>query len=217
MVEFKVGDLGNFTVELYDSTPLHRDNFLAYVNAGLYDDSVIHRSDSSAKVVQGGGFSIGTGDYLLDTIPTYDPIINEADLGGSNTYMTLGAARTSDPDSATSQWFINMDDNSSVFDPDTKYDGFAGYTVFGEVVSGQAVVEAIYALDAYNFGGAFTNLPTYDTFTSEMYGNGAMPEATDLVRVGPVQKVAVPEPASLVVLGIGATGLLARRYRRRRT
>lgn len=218
LVQFNVTDYGTFIVQLYDATPLHQANFLAYVDAGRYNGSVIHRSDTGSRVVQGGGFWTDPNTtYLLDSIETFAPVANEAALGGSNTYMTLGAARTSDPDSATGQWFINMDDNSDWFDPGGTA-GPDGYTVFGEVVSGQDIVEAIYAETAWDFGNAFTTIPLQDSYTAADYADGTLPTTDQLVVMHSVYEVtATPEPGTLAVMGVGFAGLLARRRRRKQT
>jgi len=204
-VTFDVQYLGSFTVELHDDTPLHRDNFVQYVTDGAFTDSIIHRSDQGVNVIQGGGFYF-SDPMTLDYIPTpYPPVPLEADLGGSNLLGTLGAARTSDPDSATSGWFLNMADNSGIFDPAAGQDG---YTVFGHVVDGWDVAEAIYALNVWDasaiFGSAFTQLPLHDTFD-----NTGPLQVTDFVII--TGATVIPEPAALALLAAGALALLRRR------
>ena len=205
-VRFDVQYLGSFTVELHDDTPLHRDNFLQYVNDGAFTDSIIHRSDSSVDIIQGGG-SYFVGSTINDIPTPYDPVPLEADLGWSNMLGTLGAARTSDPNSATSGWFLNMADNSDIFDPAVGHDG---YTVFGHVVDGWDVAEAIYALNVWDatalFGSAFGQLPLHDTFD-----NTAPLQVNDFVIITGAE--ATPEPATLALLAAGALALLRRRTR----
>ena len=221
-VRFDVQDLGSFTVELHDNTPLHRDNFLAYVNAGLYDNTIIHRSDDWNQVIQGGGFGPSANPaYLLDGVPNafgtpqaappylapyYVPY--EGDLGDSNVMMTLGAARGADPDSASSQWYLNMGDNSGGFDHQP---GTPGYTVFGHVIEGWDTALAIYAQNVWNFGSGFETLPLHDSYTQAKYDASLLPEVTDLVIITGAS--VTPEPATLALLAAGALALLRRRTR----
>ena len=135
--------LGTFDVELFpDDAPATVDNFLAYAYNGDYAGSLIHHSEPDT-LIQGGGYWY-PGWY---DIPTNDPVVNEPGL--SNTYGTLAMDKLDgDPDSATSQWFVNLADNSDPFDTDN-----GGYTVFGQVLyNGMDVVEAIAAVPTYDFG-----------------------------------------------------------------
>lgn len=133
-------DKGPIIVELDEAAaPVTVDNFLRYVDDGFYDGLIFHRV-AEGFVIQGGGFDANR--QRRD--PTYDPIVNEADNGLSNTRGTIAMARTPEPDSATSQFFINLDDNS-ILDPGGNTD--AGYAVFGEVVLGMATVDAIESLE----------------------------------------------------------------------
>lgn len=125
---------GSIKLELYpDKAPVSVKNFLSYVNEGAYDGTIFHRV-ISGFMIQGGGF---TPDW--DKRPTHSPIINEADNGLKNRRGTLAMARTNHVDSATSQFFINLSDNSFL---DHSAKGF-GYAVFGEVSEGMNVVQAI--------------------------------------------------------------------------
>ena len=146
--------LGNVVVDLYEEqTPNTVANFLSYVVDGDYSDTFVHRS-VPGFVIQGGGFK-WVNDAVAE-VPTDAPIANEA--GISNVRGTIAMAKLSgDPDSATSQWFINLDDNSSGLDAAN-----GGYTVFGEVVSGMDVVDRIAALQIWNAGGALSELPLID-------------------------------------------------------
>jgi len=111
-------------------------NFLAYVQAGFYDGTTFHRV-IAGFMIQGGGY---TSDYKRK--PTQGPIANEADNGLKNLRGTISMARTSDPHSATSQFFINVVDNDALdFRAQTR--SAWGYAVFGEVVRGMDVVDAI--------------------------------------------------------------------------
>ena len=121
-----------------DRTPITVNNFLAYVNSGFYVGTVFHRV-SPGFVVQGGGY-IAPLDATTQTLkPTAAPIALEVGKGLSNTQWTIAMARTSDPATATSQFFINLVDNSGALDPGLT----AGYAVFGTVTSGSADVGAI--------------------------------------------------------------------------
>ncbi len=133
--------MGNFEVNLYDkTTPKTVANFLAYVNANAYTNTVIHRS-VSGFIVQGGGFKYVTTDKLEAITP--------------NARATISMAKTpNNPNSATNQWFINLADNSGNLD---KQNG--GFTAFGEVTGGMDVVLAIANLTRFNFNGSFTEIP----------------------------------------------------------
>ena len=114
---------GSFTIELFkDQAPISSENFLSYVNKGFYRGTIFHRI-IDGFMVQGGGF-----DEKMNQKETDAPIKNEANNGLKNKAYTLAMARTSIPDSATSQFFINVSDNSFLDYPGQ--DG-AGYCVFG--------------------------------------------------------------------------------------
>ena len=127
---------GEITVELDTAkAPISSENFLKYVDAGHYDGTVFHRVISNF-MVQGGGF--GTNGVQK---PVNKPIKNESTNGLKNAKYTLAMARTNVPDSATSQFFINVKDNSFL-DKAESQDG-VGYAVFGKVIAGTEVVDAI--------------------------------------------------------------------------
>jgi cyclophilin family peptidyl-prolyl cis-trans isomerase len=133
MIRFETS-LGDFTVELFETeAPISSKNFLDYVDAGHFDDTVFHRV-IPGFVIQGGGM---TADMKQKS--TRSPIRNEADNGLKNRRGTLSMARTNDPHSATSQFFVNLVDNAFL-DPGR---GGAGYAVFGHVTEGMSVVDAI--------------------------------------------------------------------------
>ena len=146
--------LGDFDVELFDEeTPITVANFVGIVNQGDYDNTFFHRS-IPGFVVQGGGFQATT----LDEVPTVDPIMNEP--GVSNTRGTIAMAKGSDPDSATTQWFFNLADNSAGLD-DPQNSG--GFTVFGRVLgNGLSVVDAIAAVPTVDAGAPFDDIPLID-------------------------------------------------------
>jgi len=128
---------GNIRIELDDAkAPESVKNFLAYVNKGHYNGTVFHRV-IKGFMVQGGGFEPG-----MKQKPTDAPVKNEANNGLKNQHYTLAMARTSDPHSATAQFFINTTDNGFLDFKSESPSGW-GYAVFGKVVSGQDVVDAI--------------------------------------------------------------------------
>src|SRR6185369_9336667 len=128
---------GTIRVELDDvKAPQTVANFLSYVEKGHYDGTVFHRV-IKGFMVQGGGFEAG-----MKQKPTDAPIRNEAGNGLKNDHYTLAMARTSDPNSATAQFFINATDNTFLNFKSESPSGW-GYAVFGKVVSGQDVVDAI--------------------------------------------------------------------------
>ncbi|MET1254356.1 peptidylprolyl isomerase [Aliikangiella maris] len=164
--------LGNFEVNLYDEkTPETVNNFLNYVNSGAYNNSIIHRSVTDF-VIQGGGFSY-QNSWPAQAITTNAPVINEPVY--SNVKGTIAMAKRSGaPNSATSQWFINLADNSKGNAQLDSQNG--GFTVFGEVTGdGMAIIEQIAALPTYNFSGAFNSLPLQN------YGGTGNPDETHLV------------------------------------
>jgi peptidyl-prolyl cis-trans isomerase B (cyclophilin B) len=133
LVEIKT-TLGIITVELYaDKAPRTVANFLEYAREGFYDGTVFHRVIPDF-MVQGGGF---TADFAQKK--TRGPVKSEADNGLKNTVGTLAMARTSDPHSATAQFFINVADNDFLNFRAPTQQGY-GYTVFGKVVKGMEVV-----------------------------------------------------------------------------
>ncbi len=130
-------NLGTFVIELYpDKAPNTVKNFLTYVNEGFYDGTIFHRVIPNF-MVQGGGF---TAD--MQKKPTHDPIDNEADNGLRNTVGTVAMARTSDPHSATAQFFINVAKNGFL-DYREKTNRAWGYAVFGRVIKGMKTVNKI--------------------------------------------------------------------------
>lgn len=143
-------DFGPFTIELFDKdAPLHTANFLRYVDDGFYSGTVFHRV-VGGFVVQGGGY-----DRELRRRETLDPIENESRNGLSNVRGTLAAARTSDPNSATSQFFINLVDNARLNATDKEW----GYTVFGRVKAGMEIVDKIGQLPTSSAGALGADVP----------------------------------------------------------
>lgn len=144
---------GDIKIDLYpDRAPKTVENFLNYVRSGHYDGTIFHRVISNF-MIQGGGFEPG-----MKQKPTNDPIENEADNGLQNTRYSIAMARTNDPHSATAQFFINVNDNYFLDFPGQ--DGW-GYAVFGDVVEGQDVVNAIKQV-ATGRSGMHADVPTED-------------------------------------------------------
>lgn len=145
--------MGDINVNLYDDvTPQTVANFLSYVKSGAYANNVVHRSEPGF-VLQAGGFWYG-GVVPLDSVATGIPVANEPEL--SNVRGTLAMAKLSgNANSATSQWFFNLANNSANLDAQN-----SGFTVFGQVLgNGMEVVDAIAQLSRFNLGGAATNAP----------------------------------------------------------
>lgn len=129
---------GDIRVELYaDQAPLTVDNFVDYAKSGFYDGTIFHRVISHF-MIQGGGF---TPD--MQKKPTGEPIRNEATNGLSNKRGTVAMARTNDPDSATAQFFINVQDNMNLDHTGVDSPRTWGYAVFAKVTEGMDVVDEI--------------------------------------------------------------------------
>ncbi|WP_417442290.1 peptidylprolyl isomerase [Idiomarina sp.] len=134
-----VTSMGDITVELNrDAAPLTVKNFFRYVKKAQYNDTIFHRLVPDF-VIQGGGY-----DEDFQDKPSYEKVVNESGNGLKNEYGTVAMARERGPHSATRQFFFNLNDNSSL-DPD---DGDWGYTVFGRIVDGLDVLEAMAELES---------------------------------------------------------------------
>ncbi len=130
--------MGDVIIELdRKATPVTTDNFLGYVREGFYDGTIFHRV-ISGFMIQGGGFTAE-----MKQKGTHQPIVNEAANGLKNSRGTIAMARTNNPNSATSQFFINHRDNTSL---DYAGPGNPGYAVFGRVTEGIDVVDKIAAV-----------------------------------------------------------------------
>lgn len=126
---------GNIVIELdNEKAPETVKNFLAYVNSGFYNGTIFHRVINNF-MIQGGGFEVG-----MKQKPTEGAIKNEADNGLKNDKYTVAMARTSDPHSATAQFFINVADNDFLNFTSPTPNGW-GYAVFGKVVDGTELVD----------------------------------------------------------------------------
>ena len=152
--------VGVIDINLYDAAaPRTVANFLNYVNSGTYNNSFIHRS-VPGFIIQGGGYIWNDTTGNVSSVTTNAPIANEFSASRSNRRGTIAMAKLGgDPNSATSQWFINLADNGSSLDGQN-----GGFTVFGEVsAASMAIVDAIARLPVRNAGGPFTELPIVGT------------------------------------------------------
>ena len=137
---------GPITIQLHsDKAPKTVDNFVNYVNSGFYNGTLFHRV-IKGFMIQGGGMETGMREKMTNT-----PIENEATNGLSNTVGTVAMARTSDPHSATAQFFINIADNVFLNHTGKTERGW-GYCVFGEVVEGMETVNKIKKVATGNQG-----------------------------------------------------------------
>lgn len=156
---------GNMEVELYDQDkPATVQNFISYIRSGRYTNEFSHRL-VPGFVLQAGGFTVtnrGTTNWATVAVPTYPPVTNEFNTGQfySNLFGTIAMAKTSDPNSATSQFFFNLTNNSASLD-NTNNSG--GFTVFGHVVAGTNV------------------LAMFNNFQYWTYPWGTPPQPTNLV------------------------------------
>ena len=155
---------GDITLRLFrDKAPLTVDNFLAYVDAGFYNGTVFHRVIPNF-MIQGGGFTPEMTEKA-----TNDPVVNESRNRVHNTRGTIAMARTSDPDSATAQFFINQRNNLQLdWTP-----GQEGYTVFGEVILGMDIVDFIATAPTGGVSG-FTDVPLQPIVINEIVRTKAL-------------------------------------------
>jgi peptidyl-prolyl cis-trans isomerase A (cyclophilin A) len=184
LVQFRT-TVGDIAFELYDrEKPVTVQNFLRYVANGAYSDCLFHRG-VGGFVIQGGGYRIrdraSLTNYSVLAVATFPPITNEFGVGPmySNTYGTIAMAKTSDPNSATSQFFINLANNSAL--DNTNNSG--GFTVFGRVIDGTNALNRLNvahpssAISIVNAGGVFAELPVLKSFS------GPTIESDELVYV----------------------------------
>jgi cyclophilin family peptidyl-prolyl cis-trans isomerase len=146
---------GKIKIELYeDKAPVTVKNFLSYVDDEFYDGLTFHRVIPNF-MIQGGGFKPG-----LQEKKTKDPIDNESSNGVKNERGTLAMARTSEPNSATAQFFINLKDNDFL-DKENARDK-VGYCVFGKVIEGMDVVDEIAKVETHTAKAGFDDVPKED-------------------------------------------------------
>ncbi len=144
-------DLGSFIIEVYPkAAPKTAQNFLDYVDSKFYDGTIFHRI-VPGFVVQGGGMTFDFAEK-----ETRKPVVNESINGLKNDYKSVAMARQQDPDSATAQFYINLQNNPGLNATETK----PGYTVFGKVVAGIEVIEKI-AQEPRGMFKAFPEAPNY--------------------------------------------------------
>jgi peptidyl-prolyl cis-trans isomerase B (cyclophilin B) len=152
---------GVITLELDSANaPDTVSNFVAYANAGHYDNTVFHRV-IPGFMIQGGGF-----DTSMQQKSTNAPVKNEANNGLKNDKGTIAMARTSDPHSATAQFFINVKDNTFLDHKSETAQGW-GYTVFGKVTDGMDVVESIEVVPTANKNGQ-DDVPVTDVIITKV-------------------------------------------------
>ncbi len=185
--------LGSFSIELFEqTTPVTVANFLNYVRDGDYDGSFIHRV-VPGFVVQGGGFGLNSNGAAIE-IPADPPIVNEFNI--SNTRGTVAMAKLGgNPNSATSQWFVNLGDNSGILDPQN-----GGFTVFGRVIDdGMAVVDAIAALPLGFFAPPFSETPAINSSGALVVLSSVTLVVTELSATGTVAQDSVAAGSSALL------------------
>lgn len=159
---------GEIEINLFDkTTPKTVENFLSYISDNAYDDTIVHRS-IAGFITQSGGYRFNAEDNLVE-VTEKPTVINEPIY--SNVRGTIAMAKLGgDPNSATSQWFINLADNSANLDSQN-----GGFTVFGQVTeAGMVVMDSIAAMRTKNFGGAFTNTPVESTSANRTRENNVV-------------------------------------------
>ena len=174
--------LGNVQVNLFDNTtPKTVANFLGYVKAGSYVNNVVHRVEPGF-VVQAGGFQYND-EFPLDNVATGAPVENEPKL--SNVRGTIAMAKSAgNPNSATSQWFVNLANNSAGGGKLDTQNG--GFTVFGQVIGdGMQIIDAIAALNRFNLGGAANSMPLRN-YTSADASNNVEITSDNLVLISDI-------------------------------
>jgi len=165
--------MGEISIELFaDKSPVSVENFIRYAQSGFYDGTVFHRVISHF-MIQGGGM---TADMQEKT--TSEPIINEAPNGLSNKRGTLAMARTGNPHSATSQFFINVQDNGNLDYTDQNSSRGWGYAVFGKVTDGMDVVEQIRFVETKK-AGPHSDVPVAPVTIESVEITSAIPGGTE--------------------------------------
>jgi len=162
---------GDIKIALFpEKAPKTVENFLNYVRSGYYDGTIFHRVINNF-MIQGGGFEPGMNQKSVG-----NPIENEASNGLQNTRYSIAMARTSDPHSATAQFFINVNDNHFLDFPGQ--DGW-GYAVFGEVIEGQNIVDAIEQVETRR-SGMHADIPKEDVIIRKATEAKQTPKAAEV-------------------------------------
>ncbi len=152
---------GEIKLELdFENTPVTAENFATYAREGFYEGTIFHRVINDF-MIQGGGFSAD-----MQAKKAHAPIKNEADKGGKNLRGTVAMARTSIPDSASSQFFINLKDNDFLNHRSKDVNGW-GYCVFGKVREGMDVVDKIKAVATTSKEG-YDDMPVEDVVIEQV-------------------------------------------------
>jgi peptidyl-prolyl cis-trans isomerase A (cyclophilin A)/peptidyl-prolyl cis-trans isomerase B (cyclophilin B) len=164
MVEIRT-NMGTITLELYpDKAPLTVNNFLQYARDGAYNNTIFHRV-IKGFMIQGGGY-----DVKLTKKPSRGSIDNEAANGLKNEIGTIAMARTSDPHSASNQFFINVANNEFLNYTASTMEGF-GYCVFGRVIKGMDVVESIASVRTGPLGSFRSDVPQNPVIIQSIFIN----------------------------------------------
>jgi cyclophilin family peptidyl-prolyl cis-trans isomerase len=181
-------NMGDFIVELFADVPVTTANFLNYVTSNRYDGTFMHRL-VKGFVLQGGGYSFDGAN--VTTVPAFAPITNEYSATHPNALGTIAMARTSDLNSATSQFFFNLVDNSA---------GLVNYAVFGQVIQGWDKIVTIAGLPVYDAGAPFDTLPLQN------YSGTGNITAANLVVLNAVDVLAIATADSFGVSKSGTVG-----------
>ena len=161
IVELHIAEYGTIALELHaDKAPKSVENFLAYIEHGHYDNTIFHRV-IPGFMVQGGGMEPG-----MVQRKTAKPVDNEANNGLKNSKYTVAMARTSQPHSATAQFFINVADNGFLNHTAETTQGW-GYTVFGKVIEGTDLVDQIQNVDTGR-KGSHDDVPVDDVIITKL-------------------------------------------------
>lgn len=206
---------GDIVIDLYDeTTPKTVENFLYYVNEGRYDSSIVHRSVEDF-IIQAGSYNWSIqGDQEKEYVNAIearqidendedetDIFVVENEPLWSNVKGTIAMAKTSQENSATSSWFINVADNANS-ESGSSVDGLdlqsSGFTVFGEVIEGMDIVEDINDLSIYNFGGALANLPLSDYDSETDVGQDNFVYISQVTVIADSEQDINPTPNTLI-------------------